>query len=239
MSNLIVALQQACGALLTRMLPQDCFVCGTNAGACVLCPHCEAALPRLAAARCPVCAIDSPEGAVCGRCLASRPHYDAAHAAFPYAFPIRELVHAFKFEARFAVGRYLAQALPAALPAAVFDCVVPAPLHPRRLAQRGFNQALLLAEPLAHALHTPLLRDALRKTRLVPAQAGLPLDERRRNLRGALRARQRFDGQRVLVVDDVMTSGTTLDEIAATLKAAGAARVEALVVARTPSRHSA
>ncbi|MCX9155032.1 ComF family protein [Niveibacterium sp. 24ML] len=238
MSNLIVALQHAGGALWARMLPQYCFVCGENSAARVLCPDCESALPRLAAARCPVCAIDSPEGAVCGRCLASRPRYDAAHAAFPYAFPIREMVHAFKFDARFAVGRYLGQALPAALADGVFDCVVPAPLHPQRLAQRGFNQALLLAEPLARALRVPLLRDAIRKTRLVPTQAGLPLEARRRNLRGALQAQQRFDGLRVLVVDDVMTSGTTLDEIAATLKAAGAARVEALVVARTPSRHS-
>nr|WP_183634961.1 phosphoribosyltransferase family protein [Niveibacterium umoris] len=186
---------------------------------------------------CPVCAIDSPGAAVCGRCLTRPPRFDATHAAFPYAFPVRELVHAFKFQARFGTGRFLASRLVGLASGIQADCVVAAPLHPQRLASRGFNQSILLARPVAKALRVPLLRDAVSKARLVPPQAGLALEERRRNLRGVFVTRRRFDGERVLVVDDVMTSGTTLDELAGALKAAGAARVEAVVVARTP-RHA-
>lgn len=234
MSNLIVALQQGWSRLAARVLPQSCFVCAENAGALVLCPACIGALPGLAAQRCPVCAIDSPGGAVCGRCLNQRPRFDATRAAFPYAFPVRELIHAFKFQARFGTGQFLASRLVAIADGLQVDCVVPAPLHPRRLAARGFNQSILLARPLAEALRVPLRTDAVRKARLVPPQAGLTLAQRRSNLRGVFVARRRFDGERVLVVDDVMTSGTTLDELAGTLKSAGAARVEAIVVARTP-----
>lgn len=154
---------------------------------------------------------------------------------FRYAFPVSELVQAYKFQARFGAGRYLAERLVMAAAGLQVDAMIPAPLHPHRLAARGFNQSVLLAEPVARALGAPLLRDAVRKLRRVAPQAGLTLEERQRNLRGAFAAQRRFDGMRLLVIDDVMTSGTTLDELAGALKAAGAARVEALVVARTPA----
>lgn len=235
MSNVIVALQQAWNRVGGRLMPQACFVCAAPAADRVLCATCSAALPAVASECCPRCAIDCPGGAVCGRCLSHPPRFDATRAVFRYAFPVSELVQAYKFQARFGVGRYFAERLLAAAAGLQVDAVIAAPLHPHRLASRGFNQAVLLAEPVARALGAPLLRDAVRKVRRVAPQAGLTLDERQRNLRGAFAAQRRFDGMRVLVIDDVMTSGTTLDELAGALKAAGAARVEALVVARTPA----
>lgn len=235
MSNRIVALQQAWRRIAGRLMPQACFVCAAPAADQVLCEACRAALPAVATACCPHCALDSPGGAVCGRCLSQPPRFDATRAVFRYAFPVSELVQAYKFQARFGVGRYFAEQLVAAAHGLQIDAVLPAPLHPHRLATRGFNQSVLLAEPVAKALGVPHLRDAVRKVRRVAPQAGLTLDERRRNLRGAFAVQRRFDGMRMLVIDDVMTSGTTLDELAGALKEAGAARVEALVVARTPA----
>jgi len=216
-------------------MPQACFVCAAPAADRVLCEACSAALPGVAESRCPRCALDSPGGAVCGRCLRDPPRFDATRAAFRYAFPVSELVQAYKFQARFGVGQYFAERLVAAAEGLQVDAVLPAPLHPARLATRGFNQSVLLADPVARALGVPHLRDAVRKLRRVAPQAGLSLEERQRNLRGAFAPQRRFDGMRLLVIDDVMTSGTTIDELAGTLKAAGAARVEALVVARTPA----
>jgi len=223
-SNVIVALQQAWRRIGGRLMPQACFVCAAPAAGRVLCEACSAALPGVA-----------PGGAVCGRCLSDPPRFDATRAVFRYAFPVSELVQAYKFQARFGVGQYFAERLVAAAEGLQVDAVLPAPLHPARLATRGFNQSVLLADPVARALGVPHLRDAVRKLRRVAPQAGLSLEERQRNLRGAFAPQRRFDGMRLLVIDDVMTSGTTIDELAGSLKAAGAARVEALVVARTPA----
>jgi ComF family protein len=219
--------------LLSALLPQTCFVCGGPAGARAVCADCFAEFPALPEDRCPVCAIASPQGQICGACLKKPPLFAATQALYPYEFPIRELIHGLKFDADFSVPRVFAAALREAAKRCVADCVVPVPVHAKRLAERGFNQALLLAQPVAESLGVPLFRDALVKDRLSPAQAGLAREERLRNLQGAFRARRSFAGMRVLVVDDVMTSGATLSEMALALRAAGAVRIENLVVART------
>lgn len=233
MPNRARAIRDFMSELLAELLPQNCFVCGGPAGTRAVCADCFAEFPALPEALCPVCALASPQGQICGACLKKRPGFDATHALYPYEFPIRELIHGLKFDADFSVPRLFDAALREAAKRCAADCVVPVPVHPARLAERGFNQALLLARPVAKSLGVPLLRDALVKDRLSPAQAGLAREERLRNLQGAFRARRSFAGMRVLVVDDVMTSGATLSEMAVALRAAGAVRVENLVLART------
>ncbi|MCL2656604.1 MAG: ComF family protein [Betaproteobacteria bacterium] len=232
MPNPFLVARQWWNAGMAALLPQTCFVCGAGAGSRFVCLRCIDELPAAPFPACPVCGEASPRAEVCGRCLRRTPGYDATRAAFAYEFPLREIVHAFKFDARFAAGRFLAEALVAAGEGLSADCIVPVPLHPGRLRKRGFNQAVLLARPLAAVMKVPLYLNAVTKDYEAPPQAGLTLDERRRNLRGAFRAVRRFDGLRVVVVDDVMTSGTTLDELAKALKSAGAKTVENLVVAR-------
>lgn len=234
MQNPIKLLQHLGRHTLSALLPQTCFVCGGAAGNHVLCGVCESGLPLPGLPACPVCALASPEGAICGRCVAQLPRFDATAAALSYEFPVREMVHALKFRARFDLVGYLAGRLDAALLRTDWDVVVPVPITARRLRERGFNQAVLLARPVARRLGVPLHGQRVVKDRDTPQQVGLDQAERRRNLRGAFRALDRFDGARVLVVDDVMTSGATLDEMAAALKAAGAAHVGNLVLARTP-----
>jgi len=213
----------------------SCFLCRGAAGD-VLCAECEADLPRLAAPRCPRCADDSPAGELCGRCLARPPAFDATHAALAYEFPADVLVQALKFRGELALapllGRLLGDCLPRGAPP---DYVLPVPLAAARLRGRGFNQAMEIARHALRAAGGRLEPRLAERTRDTAAQLELPVAERARNVRGAFRCTRPLEGAAVAVVDDVMTTGATLDALAAALKAAGASRVVNWVVARTPA----
>ncbi len=203
-------------------------------GTGLLCADCEADLPRLGAALCPRCALPSPEAALCGRCLADPPAFDATFAALVYGFPADVLVQALKFRGELALAPLLGEWLACAIPAgARADVVVPVPLSARRLRERGYNQALEVARTLAAARELPLEHGLCTRRRDTPAQSELPWAERARNVRGAFVCHPGVEGRVVAVVDDVMTTGATLGELARTLKRAGAAGVVNWVVART------
>jgi ComF family protein len=207
-----------------------CFVCRGSARG-LLCAACRAELPLLAPELCPRCALPSPAGALCGRCLAEPPGYDATIASLAYDFPADALVQALKFRGEVALAPLLGALLRDRLPADErVDCVVPVPLSPARLRSRGYNQAVEIAR---HVAPERLDVDLCVRPRDGAPQMQLPWAERQRNVRGAFECRRALLGARIAVVDDVMTTGATLDEIARTLKRAGAARVVNWVVART------
>lgn len=185
---------------------------------------------------CPRCAIDSPAGALCGRCLARPPAFDATVAALAYRFPADVMVQALKFNSELALaplfGALLAHRASAS---ARVDFLVPVPLSARRLRERGFNQALEIARHVAATTGLRLNLDACERALDTRAQFELPMDERGKNVRGAFRCSGFLDGARIALVDDVMTTGSTLGEIAATLKRAGASFVANWVLARTPA----
>lgn len=222
-------------AALDALLPRDCLLCGAptgkHAGPRNLCAACADDLPRLPPGLCPVCAETAPGGAVCGQCLKSPPHFDATFAAFCYAFPLDKLVQALKYGHRLAIADFFSRAL-LAQPLPTADMIVPLPLSSIRLAERGFNQAIEIARPLARALGLPLLTDGVARPLDTAPQAMLPWKARRDNVRHAFECALDLAGKSLIVVDDVMTTGATLDEFAHTLKAHGAARVTNLVVAR-------
>lgn len=219
--------------LAAALFGGTCFICRGGARE-LLCAACAADLPRLEPALCPRCALASPAGAVCGRCLARPPSYDGTVAALAYAFPADALVHALKFRGELALAPLLARLLLERLaPLRAVDCVIPVPLSRGRLRERGFNQAAEIARPVAAALRAPLELALCERRRDTAPQLELPWSERSRNVRGAFAASRALSGASVAVVDDVMTTGATLEEIAATLKQAGAGRVENWVVART------
>ncbi|HXF45088.1 MAG TPA: ComF family protein [Burkholderiaceae bacterium] len=224
--------------LLNRRLARACLLCGTQPGAPVVCTECGADFLSPARPRCACCAARLPEPApACGRCLREAPHFDATFTLADYAPPMDGVIVALKFGHRLelaaALGALLAQWARAALD--LDDALIaPVPLAFERQAERGFNQALEIARVAARDLGLPLATGALTRVKHAPPQEALGLAERRRNVRGAFAASDAVAGRRVIVVDDVMTSGATLDEIARVLKAAGAARVTNLVVARTP-----
>lgn len=216
---------------MSVLLPQDCLLCGAASGDTLLCPACAAALPALPATQCPVCASPSPGGGVCGACLKSPPDFDATFAVWRYAFPVDRLVQALKFEHRLALAGFFAAAMRAG-PRPAGDLLVPVPLSPARLKERGFNQAVEIARPLAGALGIALSLDDCRRTAETAPQTSLPWKERRRNVKNAFECRVDLTGKSVVVIDDVMTTGATLAEFARTLKRHGAARITNWVVAR-------
>ena len=211
----------------------SCFLC-RGAARGILCPACDADLPRLAGTLCPRCALPSPGSALCGRCLADAPHYDATVAALGYRFPADTLVHALKFRSQLALAPLLGELLLKCIPAeGRVDCVLPVPLSRERLRERGYNQAAEIARHVAKERRARLDLTVAAREKNTLAQADLPWSDRARNVRGAFRCEHSLDGAAIAVVDDVMTTGATLDELAATLKRAGAARVVNWVVART------
>ena len=226
-------------APLCWLFPPRCLVCG-QAGmpGRDLCAACHADLPWQGPA-CPRCALPMPRTETCGACLqvvsaGSRPPLDAVHAAFDYAFPLDRLVPRLKFHRDFAAGRVLAQCMAdrfATLPRP--DAIVPIPLHASRLRQRGYDQARELARLLSHALDVPLRGDLLARDTATRAQSRLDAAARQHNLRGAFHARTGSSPPaHVALVDDVMTTGATLQAAASALRAAGIARIEAWVCAR-------
>jgi ComF family protein len=212
---------------------RDCLLCLDNAGMRTLCPGCERLVPKAGLA-CPGCARSMPVSGLCGRCLRRRGPIDGLVAAFDYRFPVDRLVHRFKFAGDLAVGDFLGVSLAEAVaPGTRPDLIVPSPASPGRLRERGFNPAAVLAKRVARELAVSWHPGILRKVRHTPPQTGLARTARARNLRGAF-ACDRVEGMRVAVVDDVATTGATLDALARELLRSGAARVEGWVVARTP-----
>jgi ComF family protein len=223
--------QNVATALLTPLLPQSCLLCAADSSNALLCPDCASGLPSLPAGLCPACALPTPNGETCGACLKRPPHFDATVAAFAYAFPVDKLVQQLKYSHRLAIADFFAATLfDRGLPAA--DLVIPLPLSGKRLRSRGFNQSVEIARPLARALEIPLLLDGCARVIDTVPQTMLPWKERRRNVHHAFECSVDLTNKSVIVVDDVMTTGATLDEFARVLKDHGAARVTAVVVAR-------
>lgn len=221
-------------------LPLACVLCGDGAGADALCDGCRQDLPRLPSCHCPVCAVPTTTPDVCGRCLRDRPAYDKVIAACQYAFPMDALIRRLKFHGALPLAHTLGRALWTATQSRPRpDLLLPVPLAAARLRQRGFNQAAEIARALARAGGLRLHLDLCERIRDTPEQSGLSLAARGDNLRAAFRCGGRMGGAAVVVVDDVMTSGATLNALAHTLKTAGARRVEAWVVARTGARTGA
>lgn len=221
---------------------QDCVLCGVGSGTDLLCAGCRPELPRAPAPACPVCAgpvfAEAGDHAVCGACLTHPPAYDRAFAALSYGFPTDELIQALKYRSQLPLARLFAELLCQAVNTSPRpDRVIPLPLHPARARERGFNQAAEIAKPLAKTLGIALDTASLARARNTPAQAALPLEQRHGNVKGAFACAESVAGMHVAVVDDVMTSGATLNEAAKALKQAGAAEVSLWVVARAVPHH--
>lgn len=232
--------QMSISAMFDWLLPRSCLLCG-DAAAAALCNDCAADLPRLEGPLCPVCAIPLAAPApLCADCLRTPPAYDATQAALRYAFPLDRLVQQLKFGGRHSFHRlagadFFADCLLAG-PHPSGDVVVPVPLSRQRLRERGFNQAVEIARPLARALALPLDTTSLTRPHDTPPQSRLPWRVRHRNVRHVFACSRDYSGKTVIIVDDVMTTGATLDAVARTLKANGAARVVNWVVARAVKR---
>ena len=224
---------------LRWLLPLRCLLCGAPGHDDMdLCRDCAAELPRNSSC-CARCALPlALPAALCGRCLRRLPPWDAAWMPFRYGWPLDRLETRFKFGRDLAAGRALftvwqRENMSADRP----DLIMPVPLHPSRLRQRGYNQALELARPLAKVMNIALRHDLLQRQRATSAQTELDALGRRRNVRGAFAlASGAALPSHVAVLDDVMTTGATLAECTRVLKRAGVRRVDVWALARAPAR---
>lgn len=205
--------------------------------ACGLCADCARALPPLSGARCRSCGLSLPGPAggrqLCGDCLHRPPPWQALALCGDYGGRLRQLILRFKHGGRPALAFLLAgMLLEAAACLPLPDVIVPVPQHPKHLFRRGYNQAHELAVALGLQLDLPV-RPLLRRTKEVPPQTGLPAALRRRNPVGSFCA-PALEGLHLWLVDDIITTGSTLRTAAEALRAAGARRVDVLALARTP-----
>jgi len=229
--------------LLFTLFPQVCRLCLAPVGqGGMLCAACCSELPWLPRT-CAGCAIPLPAGTQathCPQCQKTPPHLDRCQALFAYAAPIDQWIQAMKFRQDLTAARLLGGLLARRVAVNHTDRplhLLPVPLHRSRLRVRGYNQSLEIARQLAGRGYA-LRPGVCLKHRATTAQSDLPASARRDNVRGAFSVTRPLQGERFLLVDDVLTTGATLNELAHTLKNAGAEHVEAWVIARTVEREN-
>lgn len=227
--------------LAGRLLPARCVLCRGRARerGLDLCPDCADRMPRIACA-CPRCGLARahPDVAGCASCEPATLPYGRCHAAYEYGDPVAGLIQSLKYGGRLpnarVLGTLLGESLAAQAAHHAVDLLLPMPLHPSRLAERGYNQSVEIARWTARRLGLEVGPGLLVRLRATRPQVGLSLAERRSNLSGAFAASAAVCGRRVALLDDVVTTGSTVREAAQALRAVGAASVDVWCVARTP-----
>ena len=210
-----------------------CVLCEAETHhAIAICKACWPDLPWISRHSCPQCALPT-QGEVCGRCLTDPPFFNQTLAVFSYAYPIDAMLQAFKNQHQLYLGDVFSQLGLKQFDPNGVDCIVPMPMHTARLQDRGFNQSLELAKSVGKQWSIPIALSHCQRIKNTPPQASLPLKDRVKNIRGAFSCDDYFVGKHVAIVDDVMTSGASLNELAKTLKQAGAIEVSCWVIART------
>lgn len=236
-------LRSAARAMAEMLLPQQCMLCGLSSGNSPVCSECAASFPGLIGPCCPRCALPltTSPSIDCPDCHHHQPSFDSATAVWSYAFPIDQLIRDFKYGHHLYLADFFGGYLGAALQrqwqshhGIAPDLVLPMPLHPNRLKTRGFNQAAEIARHTARRLHLPWSTEHLVRLHDTPAQAGLRREARWSNLQGAFACPTSLSGLRILLIDDVLTTGASLSACADVLRHAGASRVDVAVMARTP-----
>jgi ComF family protein len=227
---------------LNSFLAQNCLFCGDKSSAqLAVCAACLKDLPWHRTTCCPQCGLDSASN-ICGRCLKDTPYYDNTVALFDYTYPIDSVLQHFKYHHALhlthTLGALLSQKLNDVKASKIStttqmpDALLAMPLHPKRLQERGFNQSLEIAKVVAKNLGIPLLAAHTQRIKNTIPQAQLKLKGRASNIKGAFSCDD-LAGKRVALIDDVMTSGASLNELAKTAKQAGATDVSCWVLART------
>jgi ComF family protein len=233
-------------AFLDIIFPPRCHVCRCFLAEPTdihLCNNCREKIITVSSPLCTICGVpfatENGIDHICGHCLTTRRPFAGARAAARFEGPLQELIHRFKYGKKIHLSRPLGLLTATVLgdfhPAVSADCIVPVPLHRRRLRERGFNQSQLIGRILAKSWEIPLSVHNLRRIRWTTPQTGLSAAERERNIRGAFAVVKpdRLEGKRLLLVDDVYTTGSTVTECAKTLRQSGAKEVYVVTVARS------
>jgi ComF family protein len=221
--------------LISLLFKQNCILCASATDlAHSLCHDCVESLPYAPKLSCPQCGLES-QGEICGSCLKNEPHYDFTHALFSYAYPIDAILQHYKYNNALYLSHTFGHLLAEKIINFDSDIMMAMPLHPTRIKTRGFNQSLEVAKIIAKQFNIQLDTTSCQRIKNTPPQASLALKERAQNMKGAFACNANFKGKHIALVDDVMTTGASLNELAKTLKLAGAAKVSCYILARTTS----
>jgi ComF family protein len=221
-------------AALDLFFPQKCIGCGEEGA--VICPQCRKYLAKIVPPICPICGKPQINGIICPVCLKWHHHIDGIRSPYRFEATIRETIHQLKYKNIRCLAEPLAVLLFNYLKRNPldFDVIVPVPLHHKRLRERGYNQSDLLAQELSKLTYVPVVNDSLKRSKyLLPQAKTRSVEERRKNVELAFNCvNSKLVNSKVLLIDDVSTSGATLEACARALKATGAASVWAIVLAR-------
>jgi ComF family protein len=238
--------------LITQLFPSRCILCRQTVSESAVmhnievCSGCLEKLPlnQPCCIRCALpLAADVNNGVLCGRCLAKPPVFDYCYSLFRYDDEIIHLVHQLKFGEKISYARSLGEMLYSRLQTEILlskdkpDCLLPVPLHNKRLQQRGYNQSIEIARILARKLEMPIEYNAVIRQRSTLTQTGLNAKQRQKNIRNAFSLAGEMDYKHVLIIDDVVTTGATVNELARLLKRNKVERVGVLSIARAPIKN--
>lgn len=223
--------------LMAWLFPHTCILCGHGAERLHdLCHACRDILPRAMHA-CLRCAIPMPESGICGLCLTTSPPFDITHALYLYAMPITKLILELKFNQKLVNARVLGELLSEKIMNTYMntplpECIIPMPLHVARLKERGFNQAMEIARPIALTTGLPIVWKNMVRIKATQPQAMLSAAERTKNIQDAFAITQPLAQKHVAVLDDVITTGNTIREFCSCLKQHGAQKIDVWCIAR-------
>jgi len=226
--------------VLSLFFPYRCVLCQQRSEVKRdLCLSCESLQTIMPASHCSVCAIPletTENSSLCGECLLTRPHYRQAFIPYIYEHGIRTMISQLKFNARFVntdllAGMFLTAASQQQLEAA--EALIPMPLHRRRQSQRGYNQSLLLANAIGKKWDLPVASQYCRRIKHIPPQSGLTRKQRVKNIKGIFEIIREVPYRHIAIIDDVMTTGSSVNELAKMFKQAGVKRVDVWCIART------
>lgn len=238
--------------LLSSLFPSRCILCRQTVVEAVIGLHIEICVPCYQAlpkndSTCIRCALPLPDdidgNVLCGRCVNKRPHYDYSRSLFIYEDEVVSLIHQLKFGEKICYARSIGEMLLTVVNNELLpdqgrpDCIIPVPLHNKRLRRRGYNQSTEISRVMAKKLAIPIAYDAVVRTRHTKAQMELKAKDRQKNIKGAFSVIDVKKYTHVLITDDVVTTGSTVNELAKVLKDKGVERVGVLSVARAPLKN--
>lgn len=232
---------------LSSLISKQCLLClSPTLNKHLLCSDCETDLPANPA-HCVLCAIPffqtqtSDKTLICGKCQKSPPYYTTSLIPHLYASPLKELIGHLKFHGNLSYAPLLAQTFTGSLKHRknnLPECIIPVPLHQQRLRERGFNQALELAQIIAKQLKIPLDYSLCQRNKATPFQSGLSAKQRKQNLKNAFSVEKTHTYKHIAIFDDVVTTGTTVNELAKQLRQSGVETIEVWAIARTRDKNN-
>lgn len=232
-THIITRLAHRLAQLYSKVLPINCRLCGICSDDQPLCRDCASELPQIGPA-CPRCALPTPHYQLCGQCLSQPPEQHSSISIYQYKDPVDRLIVDLKFNDKLYLTQFFAERMAEVIKDKPLpELLIPIPLHPNKLKQRGYNQSYELAKALSELLLIPCSNNFLERVIDTKPQSSMPYKERKKNIQHAFQSTASSTFKHIALIDDVLTTGHTANAAAKTLRLAGVSRIEVWTIART------